>query len=37
MTLFEAAGGGDRFSGALEAFFMGRRDGATLDLLSSLR
>ncbi len=33
MTLFEAAGGGRRFSRALDAFFGGRRDTRTLDLL----
>ena len=35
MTLFEAAGGGERFGRALYAFFAGRRDSMTLDLLGS--
>lgn len=34
MTLFEAAGGGRRYARALDAFFGGRRDTRTLDLLS---
>jgi len=33
MTLFEAAGGGDRFARLLEAFYSGVRDDATLALL----
>jgi len=33
MTLFEAAGGGDRFGRALETFCRGVRDPATLTLL----
>jgi uncharacterized protein (DUF1810 family) len=33
MTLFEAGGGGEPFSCALDAFFQGRRDERTLDLL----
>lgn len=33
MTLFEAAGGGDRFARALDAFYTGRRDARTLELL----
>lgn len=35
MTLFEAAGGGERFGRALDQFFGGRRDAMTLDLLGS--
>jgi uncharacterized protein (DUF1810 family) len=35
MTLFEAAGGGDRFARALDAFYGGERDAATLDLLGT--
>jgi uncharacterized protein (DUF1810 family) len=34
MTLFEAAGGGERFGRAIEAFHAGVRDRATLYLLS---
>jgi len=34
MTLFEAANGGRRYTRALEAFFGGRRDSRTLDLLA---
>jgi len=34
MTLFEAAGGGRRFSRALDSFFGGRRDTRTLDLIA---
>ncbi|MFC0687085.1 DUF1810 domain-containing protein [Novosphingobium clariflavum] len=34
MTLFEAAGGGDRYSRALDVFCEGRRDALTLDLLN---
>lgn len=34
MTLFEAAGGGERFSHALDAFCQGRRDDRTLRLLN---
>ncbi len=33
MTLFEAAGGGERFARALDGFFDGRRDARTLALL----
>ena len=33
MTVFEAAGGGERFARALEAFCTGERDRATLDLV----
>lgn len=33
MTLFEAAGGGTRFGAALDAFYAGERDTATLALL----
>lgn len=35
MTLFEAAGGGALFGEALDAFFAGNRDEATLSLLRS--
>jgi uncharacterized protein (DUF1810 family) len=35
MTLFEAAGGGERFTRALELFFSGNRDERTLALLAS--
>lgn len=35
MTLFEAAGGGDSFGRAVEAFCAGRRDARTLELLGS--
>jgi uncharacterized protein (DUF1810 family) len=35
MTLFEAAGDGERFGCALDAFLGGRRDPMTLDLLGS--
>jgi uncharacterized protein (DUF1810 family) len=34
MTLFEAACGGERFGRALDAFFAGKRDQLTLELLS---
>ncbi|QDK31264.1 MULTISPECIES: DUF1810 domain-containing protein [Sphingomonadaceae] len=34
MTLFEAAGGGDRYSRALDAFCGGQRDARTLDVLA---
>lgn len=34
MTLFEAAGGGDRFTAALEAFYGGARDRRTLARLN---
>ncbi len=34
MTLFEAAGGGAEFGGALNAFHSGKRDARTLDLLA---
>jgi uncharacterized protein (DUF1810 family) len=34
MTLFEAAGGGEAFANALDAFCDGQRDPATLELLS---
>jgi uncharacterized protein (DUF1810 family) len=33
MTLFEAAGGGEPFAGAIAAFYGERRDSSTLDLL----
>jgi uncharacterized protein (DUF1810 family) len=33
MTLFEAAGGGERYGRALDIFYEGRRDERTLDLL----
>jgi uncharacterized protein (DUF1810 family) len=33
LTLFEAAGGGEELAGALERWFGGERDGATLRLL----
>jgi uncharacterized protein (DUF1810 family) len=33
MTLFEAVGGDDRFAHALDAFYTGRRDGRTLELM----
>lgn len=33
MTLFEAAGGSDRYARTLDAFCAGRRDGRTLELL----
>ena len=33
MTLFEAAGGGERFARALDGFHAGERDPATLNLL----
>lgn len=33
LTLFEAAGGGAAFGRALDGWFAGERDGATLDLL----
>lgn len=33
MTLFETVGGNDRFAQALDAFYSGRRDGRTLQLL----
>ena len=35
MTLFEAAGGGDRYARALDAFYSGRRDERTLELLGN--
>jgi uncharacterized protein (DUF1810 family) len=35
MTLFEAAGGSERFGRALDAFCGGERDQATLDLLAA--
>jgi len=35
MTLFEAAGGGPDFAAVLDAFYDGKRDPATLDLLGS--
>ncbi|WP_395328597.1 DUF1810 domain-containing protein [Novosphingobium sp. BL-8H] len=34
MTLFEAAGGGPRFSRALDAFYDAERDARTLDLIT---
>ena len=34
MTLFEAAGGGERFARALDEFYGGTRDQLTLDLLA---
>ena len=34
MTLFEAAGGGESFASALDAFCAGERDQLTLDLLA---
>lgn len=34
MTLFEAAGGSAEFGRALDAFYTGRRDARTLDLLA---
>ncbi|CDO35753.1 DUF1810 domain-containing protein [Novosphingobium sp. KN65.2] len=34
MTLFEAAGGGECFAHALDAFCQGRRDDRTLELLN---
>lgn len=37
MTLFEAAGGGKRFSDALDRFFGGLRDDLTLSLLGTIR
>lgn len=33
MTLFEAAGGGECFAHALDAFYQGQRDSRTLELL----
>lgn len=33
MTLFETVGGNDRFAQAHDAFYSGRRDGRTLQLL----
>ena len=36
MTLFEAAGGGDRYARTLDAFSAGHRDGRTLELLEKL-
>jgi uncharacterized protein (DUF1810 family) len=33
MTLFEAAGGSDRFARTLDGFYRGERDTATLELL----
>ncbi|MCX7865199.1 MAG: DUF1810 domain-containing protein [Novosphingobium sp.] len=35
MTLFEAAGGGERFGKALDAFFNGERDRRSLAMLAS--
>lgn len=35
MTLFEAAGGGDRFTASLNSFCDGKRDAMTLALLAS--
>ncbi|WNK00736.1 DUF1810 domain-containing protein [Thalassospiraceae bacterium LMO-JJ14] len=35
MTLFDAAGGGPLFADALEAFYGGVRDSATLEILSA--
>ena len=35
MTLFEAAGGGERFGQALDAFFDGHRDTETLAILAA--
>ncbi len=35
MTLFEAAGGGDLFSAALERWFSGERDNSTITLLAA--
>ncbi len=34
MTLFEAAGGGERYGRALDGFFAGQRDTKTLELLA---
>jgi uncharacterized protein (DUF1810 family) len=34
LTLFEAAGGGARFTGAIERWFGGARDAATLGLIT---
>jgi uncharacterized protein (DUF1810 family) len=36
MTLFEAAGGSDRFRRALDRFFAGERDGESLALLAAI-
>jgi uncharacterized protein (DUF1810 family) len=36
MTLFEAAGGDDRFGQALDRFFGGERDGETLTILATI-
>ncbi|MBW8754830.1 MAG: DUF1810 domain-containing protein [Sphingomonadales bacterium] len=36
MTLFEAAGGGARYAGALDAFCNGERDGLTIGKLAAL-
>src|SRR5262245_5504524 len=36
MTLFEAAGGAERFGLALDRFFAGERDGETLALLAAI-
>lgn len=36
MTLFEAAGGADRFGKALDRFFSGNRDGETLTILATI-
>jgi len=36
MTLFEAAGGGERFARAIDSFFAGQRDQRTLAILEAI-